>query len=289
MRTPFLATTLLLLGTASPTALTTSAAAQDLPAPDPVTCEDWGSYDFFAWASADTVASCLRAGADPVAPLDESRGTPLHHAARATPDPAVIAVLVQAGADPNAPDLKGGTPLHEAAGSNSNPGIIAALLEAGADLDAPDSRGNTPLHSLGQPPRRVVLAAASDQPGSGPGTAAVGGRSSRAQRQRPGRRSDQLRALAHAGLRPGGRLRDLRLLPGVGRRYRCHGRQRQHCPPPLGLQPGPGHHQVAAGSRRRRPDAEWRRHHATPHRCAARESGGGGHPVGGGRGGERNE
>ena len=153
MRTPFLGTTLLLLGTASPAALTTSAAAQDLPAPDPVTCEDWGSYDFFAWASADTVASCLRAGADPVAPLDESRGTPLHHAARATPDPAVIAVLVQAGADPNAPDLNGGTPLHEAARSNSNPGIIAALLEAGADLDAPDSRGNTPLHSAWSNPR----------------------------------------------------------------------------------------------------------------------------------------
>ena len=110
MRTPFLATTLLLLSTASPVALTTSATAQDLPARDPITCEDWGSYDFFAWASADTVASCLRAGADPVAPLDESGGTPLHHAARATPDPAVIAVLVQAGADPNAPDLNGGTP-----------------------------------------------------------------------------------------------------------------------------------------------------------------------------------
>ena len=77
----------------------------------------------------------------------------MHHAARATPDPAVIAVLVQAGADPNAPDLNGGTPLHEAAGSNSNPGIIAALLEAGADLDAPDSRGNTPLHSAWSNPR----------------------------------------------------------------------------------------------------------------------------------------
>ena len=153
MRTPFLGTTLLLLGIASPAALTTSAAAQDLPAPDPVTCEDWGSYDFFAWASADTVASCLRAGADPVAPLDESGGTALHHAARATPDPAVIAVLVQAGADPNAPDLNGGTPLHEAARSNSNPAIIAALLEAGADLDAPDSRGNTPLHSAWSNPR----------------------------------------------------------------------------------------------------------------------------------------
>ena len=150
MRTPFLATTLLLLSTVSPAALTTSAAAQDLPARDPVTCEDWGSYDFFAWASADTVASCLRAGADPVAPLDESGGTPLHHAARATPDPTVIAVLVQAGADLNARTSQGDTPLMTAMGGmgrGTKPAIVDVLLEEGADVNIPETFfGRTPLH-----------------------------------------------------------------------------------------------------------------------------------------------
>ena len=150
MRTPFLATTLLLLSTASPVALTTSAAAQDLPARDPVTCEDWGSYNFFAWASADTVASCLRPVADPVAPLDESGGTPLHHAARATPDPTVIAVLVQAGADLNARTSQGDTPLMTAMGGmgrGTKPAIVDVLLEEGADVNIPGTFfGRTPLH-----------------------------------------------------------------------------------------------------------------------------------------------
>ena len=73
------------------------AAAQDPPAPTPpqVTCADWGSFSFFELAVPDTVAACLAAGADPGAPVDSYRGTPLHHAARAVANTIVISHLLK--------------------------------------------------------------------------------------------------------------------------------------------------------------------------------------------------
>lgn len=141
----------LVVGTAAAVAHFDAASAQPpprpgLPPPAP-TCEDWGSYSFFALASPDTVAACLQAGADAVSPVDERHATPLHHAARAALDPDVIVYLLVAGANANAPNWSGHTPLHEAARWSANPGIITALVEGGADVNARDQRDNTPLHS----------------------------------------------------------------------------------------------------------------------------------------------
>jgi hypothetical protein len=60
----------------------------------------------------------------------------LHLAARHSSAPAVIAALLEGGADPKAKDGKGVTPLHLAARHSSAPAVIAALLEGGADPKA---------------------------------------------------------------------------------------------------------------------------------------------------------
>ena len=145
----------------APGLLPTPAAAQDPPAPTPpqLTCADWGNYRFFEMAPPDTITACLATGADPGIPVDSYRGTPLHHAARAAPDPILINVLIAGGADVNARDLRGRTPLHEAARANLNPGVIAALLDGGADVTARDLRGTTPLHEAARvnPNPRVIF------------------------------------------------------------------------------------------------------------------------------------
>ena len=131
----------------------TPAAAQNPPAPAPpqLSCADWGAYRFFEMASPDTITACLAAGVDPGAPVDSHRATPLHHAARAAPDAILVNLLLTAGADVNARDLRGRTPLHDAARANPNPGVITALLGGGADMDARDLRGSTPLHEAARP------------------------------------------------------------------------------------------------------------------------------------------
>ena len=59
---------------------------------------------------------------------------PLHQVARYKDDPAaVIAVLIDGGADPDAQDELGATPLHRAARYNPRPVMIAALIDAGVD------------------------------------------------------------------------------------------------------------------------------------------------------------
>lgn len=149
MRSYALVIFLSLLGTAA-------AAAQDPPRPaqgpasPPATCEAWGTRSFFATAPADTVAACIRAGADPLAPLDETGTTPLHGAARHSPYPAVIGVLVRAGADVNARDLRDNTPLHSAWDNPLSPlspeprlnrAAAEELKRLGADLLARNDRG----------------------------------------------------------------------------------------------------------------------------------------------------
>ena len=51
-------------------------------------------------------------------------------------DPAVVSLLVAAGADVNARDGDRYTPLHRAAQRNDNPGMIRMLLDAGAGVNA---------------------------------------------------------------------------------------------------------------------------------------------------------
>ena len=87
----------------------------------------------------------LEAGADANA-VDDDGLTPLHHGARNS-NPVVASHLLAAGADPNALDNDGYTPLHWAAAQSGNGRVAARLLNAGADPLAESNDGRTPLHS----------------------------------------------------------------------------------------------------------------------------------------------
>ena len=69
----------------------------------------------------------------------------LHSAARLTTNPTIVRLLLQAGADANAPDDGGRSPLHHGA-RNANPMVVSHLLDAGADLNTRDNDGYTVLH-----------------------------------------------------------------------------------------------------------------------------------------------
>ena len=110
-------------------------------------CAAWKSEDFFSVATVEVVAACLQFGANPNAVRDAEGWTSLHYAVRDSENPAIIAALVAAGADPNARDFRFWKPLHIAAGFNPNPAIITALVTAGADPNAwRGAVGTTPLH-----------------------------------------------------------------------------------------------------------------------------------------------
>ncbi len=128
---------------ADPGTIRASTAATPL---NPTPCEAWGSIAFFRNASAQEVRECLLAGADPNGLPGLYPLPPLFVAAGWTPHPAVIPVLVDAGADVTARPWGGRTPLHEAAGQNTAAGIVAALVEAGVDPNTPDWDGIAPLH-----------------------------------------------------------------------------------------------------------------------------------------------
>ena len=104
-------------------------------------------------AQAATVATLLRAGADPNA-ADESGVTPLHRAVRTRCGPAVAALLAH-GADAHRRNRGGSTPLHLAvldtgrsgAGAaearEQQAGIIRALLAHGARASDRDTQGKS--------------------------------------------------------------------------------------------------------------------------------------------------
>lgn len=198
-RDPATIRTLLQLG-ADPAALDSAGTVAD-----PAACARWGSEAFFAFATADIVAGCIAGGAGAHNIADGSEATALlFTAAASTPDAAVVAILLEAGADVHARDgflqytplhhaaqsgtpevvralLAAGadvdawakgfggdwgwswTPLHLAARSNPDPEVVSVLAEAGADLHAPGEesyyRGNTPLHYAGDNPNPDVAAA----------------------------------------------------------------------------------------------------------------------------------
>ena len=108
---------------------------------NPVDCARFNTATFFHIATAEVVASCIQGGVD-VNPRPQEDGRlsarlkPLHFAAMWARDPAVVALLVRAGADVNARDGDDRTPLHRAAEKSSNPAMITALIDAGADLQA---------------------------------------------------------------------------------------------------------------------------------------------------------
>lgn len=78
---------------------------------------------------------------------DKDGSTPLHCAAWKGHE-AVVAVLLQAGADTNARNTNehwGTTPLHAAAHANQA-AIALLLIDHGADPNARDMTGHTPMH-----------------------------------------------------------------------------------------------------------------------------------------------
>ena len=104
-----------------------------------------GVRRFFAFATPDIIAGCIAGGTDGHTIADGSQATALiFTAAASTPDPAVVSMLLEAGADVHARSRADGhahfgflqyTPLHYAAQSGT-PQVVRALLEAGADVDA---------------------------------------------------------------------------------------------------------------------------------------------------------
>ena len=110
---------------------------------------DWATEQLSgaAWLTDNPaiVQLLLRAGADPQA-VDNEGLTPLHRGA-VNSNPVVTAHLLAAGADPNALDNEGYTPLHHSAAGGANGRVIARLLAAGADPLAESNDGRTPLHS----------------------------------------------------------------------------------------------------------------------------------------------
>ena len=99
--------------------------------------------DLSSPADGRAVAEALiRQGAEVNVHSGPIRGTPLHTAARR--DNVVVAsVLLSAGADIEARDIKGETPLRRALNCRQG-GMIRLLLEHGANPDALDKRGVTP-------------------------------------------------------------------------------------------------------------------------------------------------
>lgn len=96
----------------------------------------------------EVVAVLLDAGADPNVPSRNAmKVTPLHSGA-ACSDPskalAICRALLGAGADPNVRQAGGWTPLHQAA-SHGNGRLASLLLDRGADAAAASEDGRTPV------------------------------------------------------------------------------------------------------------------------------------------------
>jgi hypothetical protein len=73
--------------------------------------------------------------------------TPLLKAARYNSDPAILEMLLNAGADPDAHDLDESTPLHFAA-MRGTVQVAAFLLKLGANPYAMNANGNVPYEEV---------------------------------------------------------------------------------------------------------------------------------------------
>jgi ankyrin repeat protein len=115
------------------------------------------------------LAEALRADPRVVGWRDSLGYTPLHWAAAVDND-AEVRLLLDAGADPNARDLRGQTPLHIASMSHIRSGdvMIKTLIARGACVDVADARGVAPLQiarSVGRSDlAQALLAAGAAEP-----------------------------------------------------------------------------------------------------------------------------
>jgi serine/threonine-protein phosphatase 6 regulatory ankyrin repeat subunit A len=78
--------------------------------------------------------------------MDKRERRPLHWAAGANHED-IVELLVSAGAEVNCRDKDLMTPLHAAAAATGSFAVVATLLELGADLMARNAAGNTPAHT----------------------------------------------------------------------------------------------------------------------------------------------
>jgi ankyrin repeat protein len=110
------------------------------PLADGSTALHWAVY----WNDLEAVDLLLGAGANPKA-ATRLNATPLFLATRSG-TPAVVARLLSAGVDDNAPFLSNGETALMVAARSGNREIVARLLEAGANVDAKETlRGTTAL------------------------------------------------------------------------------------------------------------------------------------------------
>jgi len=109
---------------------------------------DADGYTALHWAAdeglSESVTVLLTAGANPQARTDFMEATPL---LVARPHPDVIRALLEAGADPNATNIRGRTVLHHAMGYDFDWAVesVRLLLHAGASVNVADKQGGTPL------------------------------------------------------------------------------------------------------------------------------------------------
>lgn len=116
-------------------------------------------HDTVARKDAETARAMIQADPGLVRARNGLGKTPLHYAVTYGAD-AMVGLLVDHGADVNAPDNTGLTPLHVAAMLNRRD-EAKALLEQGADINARDEFGDTPLHTaalFGRPQMARLLA-----------------------------------------------------------------------------------------------------------------------------------
>jgi hypothetical protein len=92
------------------------------------------------------VRSLLQDGVDPDETDSIDGRTPLMYAVLSSTEPAIVELLLEAGANVNARDNETWTPLMLAAHNNPNPEIVRILIEAGAELEPEGAFvGATPL------------------------------------------------------------------------------------------------------------------------------------------------
>jgi Ankyrin repeats (many copies) len=99
------------------------------------------------------VARALVSAGAHVSAKNRRGAQPLHYAADGVPgganwnpdaQAATVAYLIEAGADPNAPDGSGVAPLHRAVRTRCS-AAVRALLAGGADPQRPNKSGSTPM------------------------------------------------------------------------------------------------------------------------------------------------